>query len=49
MLIKKDKKTSKLQKEKKNISTLALRRYRVAKMHRMPYLYRSFPAKEPYN
>jgi len=24
-------------------------RHRVAKIHRMPYLYRSFPAKEPYN
>jgi len=23
--------------------------YRVAKTHRMPYLYRSFSAKEPYN
>jgi len=23
-------------------------RYRVAKMHRMPYVYRSFSAKEPY-
>jgi len=23
--------------------------YRVARMHRMPYLYRSFPAKEPHN
>jgi len=23
--------------------------YRVAKTHRMPYLYKSFPAKEPYN
>jgi len=22
--------------------------YRVAKMHRMPYFHRSFPAKEPY-
>jgi len=24
-------------------------RYRVAKTHKMPYLYRSFSAKEPYN
>jgi len=24
-------------------------RYRVAKIHRMPHLYRSFSAKEPYN
>jgi len=23
--------------------------YKMANMHRMPYLYRSFPAKEPYN
>ena len=25
------------------------KRYRVAKTHRMPYLFRSFSAKEPYN
>ena len=27
----------------------SVRKYRVAKTHRMPYLYRSFSAEEPYN
>jgi len=31
------------------VALLPVSPYRVAKTHRMPYLYRSFSAKEPYN
>jgi len=31
------------------VDTESKLRYRVAKTHRMPYLHRSFPAKEPYD
>jgi len=37
------------EKKKERARTHAIEYYRVAKTHRMPYLSRSFSAKEPYN